>query len=66
MKIIHYIANISILMGSASLLAGLFYRAFYISWFGLLPRSFLIFANTCLLLGIALYIREMIPKRSDE
>jgi hypothetical protein len=34
----------------------------YVSFLCLLPISFLNFANTCLLLGIALYISELIPK----
>ena len=65
MKIIHNIANVAILLGSASLLGSMFYRAFYISWFGLEPRSFLMFANTCLLLGIAPYMRELIHKKVE-
>ena len=65
MKIIHVTANISILLGSASILAAIFYRALYISWFGLQPRSFLLFAGTCLLLGIALYLRELLPKKAE-
>jgi hypothetical protein len=65
MKIIHYIANVAILLGSASLLAATFYRVFYISWFNLEPRSFLFFANTCFLLGIALYVRELISKKTE-
>lgn len=65
MKIIHYIANIAILLGSASLLASMFYRAFYITWFNLEPRSFLFFANPCFLLGIALYVRELISKKTE-
>ena len=65
MKIIHYIANVAILLGSASLLAAIFYAAFYISWFNLEPRSFLFFANACFLLGIALYVRELIPIKTE-
>ena len=65
MKIIHYIANIVILLGAASLIGGVIYKLFYITWLGLLPNSFLRFANICLLLGIALYVRELIPKKKE-
>ncbi len=64
MKIIHYIANVSILLGAASLLAAVFYGAFFLSWFKLETRSLLIFANPCFLLGIALYVRELIYERN--
>ena len=62
MKIVHYIANICILLGAASLIGGIIYKLFYIRWLGLVPMSFISFGNICLLLGIALYIRELIPK----
>jgi len=62
MKIVHYIANICILLGAASLIGGIIYKLFYIRWLGLVPMSFISFANICLLLGIALYIRELILK----
>ena len=63
MKIIHNIANVAILMGGTSILVAIFYRVLYISWFNLEPRSFLIFSNACLLLGIALYMRELIQNK---
>lgn len=62
MKLIHYVANICILLGAASLIGGVIYKLFFITWLALLPGSFLGFANVCLLLGIALYIRELIPR----
>ncbi len=65
MKLIHYIANIVILLGAASLIGGVIYKLFYITWLGLLPSSFLQFANICLLLGIALYVRELISKKKE-
>ena len=65
MKTIRVTANVSTLLGFTSILAAIFYRALYISWFGLEPRSFLLFASSCLLLGIALYLRELIPKKAE-
>ena len=65
MKVIHYIANIVILLGAAALIAGVIYRLFYLEWLDLQPGSFLRFANICLLLGIALYVRELIPKKKE-
>ena len=62
MKLVHYIANICILLGAVSLIGGVIYKLFYIRWLNLLPISFIHFANICLLLGIALYIRELIPR----
>ena len=62
MKFIHYLANICILLGAAGLIGGVIYKLFYIRWLGLLPISFINFASTCLLLGIALYVRELIPR----
>ena len=65
MKLIHYIANVCILLGAASLIGGIFYKLFYIKWLGLVPMSFLSFANVCILLGIAFYVRELIPKEKE-
>ncbi len=65
MKVIHYIANIVILLGAAALIVGVIYKLFFLTWLGLWPGSFLRFANTCLLLGIALYVRELIPKKKE-
>ena len=65
MKIIHNIANIMILLGAANLIGGVLYKMFIIEWFGLAPSSFLDLAKVCLLLGIALYIRELVPKEKQ-
>lgn len=65
MKLIHYIANIVILLGAAALIAGVIYKLFFITWLDLWPGSFLRFANICLLLGIALYVRELIPRKKE-
>ncbi len=65
MKIIHYIANVVILLGAAALIAGVIYKLFFITWLGLYASSFLRFANICLLLGIALYVRELIPGKKE-
>ena len=65
MRIIHYIANVVILLGAAALIAGVIYKLFFLAWLGLQPGSFLRFANICLLLGIALYVRELIPKKKE-
>jgi len=65
MKLVHYIANVSILLGAATLIAGVAYKLFYVAWLGFLPSSFLEFANIFLLLGIALYIRELVPKHKE-
>jgi hypothetical protein len=66
MKLVHYIANILILLGAAALIGGVFYKVFIVTWWGLSPSSFLRFGDTCLLLGIALYVREVIPKKKEE
>jgi len=65
MKFIHYIANVCILLGAASLIGGVFFKLFHIRWLGLVPMSFLSFANVCILLGIAFYVRELIPKEKE-
>ena len=65
MKLVHYIANICILLGAASLIGGVIFKLFYIRWLGLVPLSFINFSTVCLLLGIALYIRELIPKGKE-
>ena len=65
MKVIHYIANVVILLGAASLIAGVIYKLFFLMWLGLQPGSFLRFANVCLLLGIALYVRELVAKKKE-
>jgi hypothetical protein len=64
MKIIHYISNVCILLGTVSLIGGIVFKVFMFQFFGLMPGSFLRLANTCLLLGMALYIRELIPKET--
>ena len=65
MKLIHNIANVMILLGAAGLLVGVFYRVFLLSWFNFSPSAFLKFANTCLLLGIAIYVRELIQFKKE-
>ncbi len=65
MKLIHYIANVAILLGAASLIGGLIYKLFFLTWLGLMPGAFLKFADACLLLGIALYVRELIPRKTE-
>jgi hypothetical protein len=65
MNVIHYIANVVILLGAAALIAGVIYKLFFLMWLGLQPGSFLKFANVCLLLGIALYVRELIAKKKE-
>ena len=65
MKFVHSIANICILLGAAGLIAGIAIKMLHISFLSLLPISFLHFANTCLLLGIALYISELIPRAKN-
>jgi hypothetical protein len=65
MKLVHNIANICILLGAAGLIAGIAVKMLYVSFLCLLPISFLHFANTCLLLGIALYISELVSRAKD-
>ena len=62
---VHYIANVAIMLGIVALLVGVFYKVFILEWFGFTGLSFLRFGNTCLLLGIALSIRELIPMKKD-
>ncbi len=63
MKLIHYVANVCILLGAASLLGAVIVKLFHLRFLGLVPFSFFNFANTCLLLGIALYLREIFFRR---
>ena len=65
MKPIHYIANVAILLGAAALIAAVIYKLFFLEWLGLMPMSFISIANTCLLLGIALYVRELLPLKKE-
>ena len=65
MKIVHYVANVCILLGAVSLIGGVIFKMFYIRWLNLMPISFINFSNICLLLGIALYVRELIPKNKE-
>jgi hypothetical protein len=58
MKLVHNIANICTLLGAASLIGAIIVKLFHIRVLGLVPFSFFNFANTCLLLAIALFIRE--------
>lgn len=60
MKIVHHIANICTLLGAAGLIGALIVKIFHLRFLGLVPFSFFNFANTCLLLAIALYIREQV------
>lgn len=66
MRFIHRLVNILILIGIASLLAGLGMKVFVpqgISWVSVGPGGFLRFADTCLLVGIALSLREIIHEK---
>lgn len=62
MKLAHSIANILILLGAFSLVGAVVVKLFHIKMLGLVPFSFFNFANTCILLAIALYIGEIIHK----
>jgi hypothetical protein len=61
MKIVHYVANVCILIGAAALLGGLFTKLFHFDFLNLWPSAYLKFADTCLLMGIALYARGLLP-----
>lgn len=63
MKAIYYVANIAIVLGAAALIAAVIFRLFSITWLGLWPSSILRFGNICLLLGIALYVREIVVRK---
>jgi len=65
MKAIHSIANVLILLGALALISGVCYKLFNLWWFYLTGGAFLKFAHTCLLLGIALYVRELIPSKQE-
>ena len=62
MNILTHIANICVLLGAISLLGAVIVKIFHIRMLGLVPFSFFCFADTCLLMGIALYIREILVK----
>ena len=67
MKIINRIVNILILISAAALLAGVAVKVVYpggLSWMNVSASGFLLFANTCALLAIALSLREMIHQKA--
>ena len=63
MKAMRMIADGAVSVGAASLLTAVAYRVLYADWLGLKPRSFLFFSSACLLLGIALYLRESLTQK---
>ena len=65
MKTVSFIADTVILLGAASFLAGIVFKVFYIRWLGLLPVSFINFSQICFLLGIALYVRELVLQKKE-
>lgn len=65
MKLSNRIADILILLAAFSLLGALITKIFHIWMMGLIPSSYFNFANTCLLLGIAIYIRDIFGKYKD-
>ncbi len=66
MKNVNFIADIVILLGALGFIAGIIFKVFYIRWLGLLPISFINFSQICFLLGIALYVRELILQKKDQ
>lgn len=63
MRFIHRLVSILILIGIASLLVGVGMKVFApggLSWVSVSHAGFLRFADTCLLLGIALSLREIV------
>ena len=65
MKTVGFIADTVILLGAVSFVAGIIFKVFYIRWLGLLPISFVNFSQICFLLGIALYVRELIQQKKE-
>lgn len=66
MRFIHWLANILIIIGIVSLLVGFGVKVFApegFSWASLGPGGFLRFADTCLLVGIALYLKEIVCEK---
>jgi len=64
MKAMRIIADGAVSVGALSLLTAVVYRVLYAEWLGLQPRSFLFFSSACLLLGMALYIRELLSHKN--
>jgi hypothetical protein len=62
MRVIIYAANVCIILGALSLIGAVIIKFFHIRIFGLVPFSFFCFANTCLILAISLYAREVFKK----
>lgn len=60
MKLSQRIANILVLLGALSLIGAVVVKIFHIRIFYLVPFSFFCFADTCLLLSIAIYVREIL------
>jgi hypothetical protein len=65
MKIANFIADTVILLGALGFIAGIIFKVFFIRWLGLLPISFINFSQICFLLGIALYVRELILQKKE-
>ncbi|MEW6615968.1 MAG: hypothetical protein AB1401_10955 [Thermodesulfobacteriota bacterium] len=66
MRFIYWLANILIIIGIVSLLVGLGVKVFApegFSWAGLGPGGFLRFADTCILISIALYVKEIVCEK---
>ena len=66
MRLNNYIASVCIILGGASLFGAVIVKFFHIKVFGLVPFSFFSFADACLLLAIALYIREYVLRERDD
>ena len=62
MKLLNRIADILILLAAFSLLGAVVIKFFHIHVLYLVPRSYFMFANTCLLLAIAIYLRNIFYK----
>ena len=60
MKLILRVADICILLGSTGLIGAVIVKLFHLKFLGLVPFSFFCFSNTCLLLGIALYVHDLV------
>jgi len=65
MKTVSFIADTVILLGAVSCIAGIVFKVFFIRWLGLLPISFINFSQICFLLGIALYVRELVLQKKE-
>ena len=61
-KLSNRIADILILLGAFSLLGAVITKLFHIHVLYLVPRSYFMMADTCLLLAIAIYLRNMFYK----